>query len=112
MCYCKHPNSFSMFPCIFCMVEQTQDNEGGDLGDQLYDIVANRRARGLIPEGRSKLEALASDPVQQGQLSSALGVVAPREGDVWLLFEALDIVPTRVTPVESLHADALVRSQW
>ncbi|CAN0272996.1 unnamed protein product [Ectocarpus sp. 6 AP-2014] len=111
MCYCKHPNSFSRFPCIYCMVEQTQDNEGGDLGDQLYDIVANRRTRGLMLEGRSQLEALASNPVQQGQLSSTLGVVAPQEGDVWLLFEACDIVPSRVTPVESFHADALALVQ-
>ncbi|CAB1115463.1 unnamed protein product [Ectocarpus sp. CCAP 1310/34] len=96
MCYCKHPNSFS---------------RRGPVGDQLYDIVTNRRTRGLMLEERSKLEALASNPVRQGHLSSALGVVAPQEGDVWPLFEAMDIVPSRVTPVESLHADALALVQ-
>lgn len=111
MCFVKHPNFFSRFPCVYCKVEQDCTKpEGGDLGDQLYDIVGNRRRRGLMMAGRNQLESLASNPAQQETLSTELGIVEADPDDVWHLFDVMDIVPSAVTPVESLHADALVRS--
>ncbi|CAN0204362.1 unnamed protein product, partial [Scytosiphon promiscuus] len=108
MCFVKHPNIFSRFPCVYCMVEHnTKEAEGGDLGNQLFDVVAHRRTRGLMMEGRKRLESLAFNPKQQETVSTELGIVEPKPGDVWHLFDVMDIVPSAATPAESLHADAL-----
>lgn len=109
MCYCKHPNSSSKFPCIYCMVMQTPDNDGGPLGDSEFDIVANKRTRGLIREGREKLSALSGSAVAQAELSKDLGIVAPLSSDdKMVLDDSMDCDPLRMTPCEILHADSLV----
>lgn len=109
MCKSKHPNNSSKFPCVYCMVEQKQgsDDEGGPLGDPQFDIEAHARTRGQMLEGREKLSALAPNPNAQAKLSKDLGIVAPLPNEDWLLYDVMDCIPARMTPVEILHADSL-----
>lgn len=91
------------------MVMQTPDNDGGPLGDSEFDIVANKRTRGLIREGREKLSALSGSAVAQAELSKDLGIVAPLSSDdKMVLDDSMDCDPLRMTPCEILHADSLV----
>lgn len=113
----KHPNKSTRFPCIYCMVEQAQEeaegedgtDPGGALGDPLYDIESNARTRGGVLAGRRRLWDMKDQASAQAKMSTELGVVAPASSDErWLLYDVMDIVPGRTMPVEILHADALV----
>lgn len=107
--FCKHPNGSTRHPCPYCTVEQSELDEGGELGDPQYDIDVNRRTRRQMDEGRRELEALASDPAAQTKRSMELGVVPPDSNAMPRpLFDWMDIDPLRHVPVERLHADALV----
>lgn len=107
--YCKHPNASTLHPCPYCLVDQV-GTDGGNLGDRLYDILANRRTRGQILRARRELAGLASRPTAQAEKSKELGVVAPDKNQpVWPLHDIPRIDALKACPVESLHACALVR---
>jgi len=107
--YCKHPNSSSLHPCPYCLVDQLGP-DGGNLGERLFDIVGKRRMRGQILRGRRELSGLTDQKSAQVARSKALGVVAPdAEQPVWPLHDILRIDALKACPPESLHADALVR---
>lgn len=109
MLYSKHPNSASKHPCPYCMVKQ-EGHDGGDLGNRRYDIKGNRRTRAQFLRSRQALADLAHRPTKQTDRSIVLGVTAPHPSvPVWPLYDLLDFDPVAGTPVERLHADALVR---
>lgn len=109
MLHCKHPNHSTKHPCPYCMVEQTTENEGGELGDHTYDIVLNRRSNGTQGNGRRELEGMVGNPGAQNERGKELGIIPPGTNDtVWGLYDRLACEPLRTVPVESLHADALV----
>lgn len=109
MLYCKHPNRKTLHPCPYCLVDQPYDDpEGGSLRDANYDIIATRRTRGQVLEGRRELEGIASAKAQSDR-SMELGVVAPDVAHpVMPLYDLVKIDPLKTCTVESLHVDALV----
>ena len=105
----KAPNSFSKFPCSYCMVRQRNDETGGDLGDPQFDIEKHQRHWGQMMDGFSELEELEDDPHGRQERSKELGLAAPDASRLKLpLYHAMRIVPTEHLPVERLHFDALV----
>lgn len=106
--YCKHPNSSSLHPCPYCLVDQVGP-DGGNLGERLFDILGRRRTRGQILRGRRELAGLASRKGAQVARSTELGVVAPvPEQAIWPAHDILRIDALKACPPESLHACALV----
>lgn len=107
--FCKHPNRSTKHPCPYCTVEQSELEDGGELGDPQFDIDANRRTRGHMDDGRQELEDLAPNPAAQAKRSMELGLVSPDSNGMQRpLFDLMDIDALRHVPVERLHADALV----
>lgn len=107
--HCKHPNNSTMHPCPYCMVEQSQEDNGGELGDAYYDIDQHRRTNGTMNSGRRELEDMGGSAAAKNERSMELGIVPPGPNDaVWGFYDRLDCEPLRTWPVESLHADALV----
>ncbi|CAM9534271.1 unnamed protein product [Hapterophycus canaliculatus] len=108
----KGPNNFSVFPCPYCMVRQSENDTGGDLGNPQFDIEKNRRTWGQILDGFSELEALAGDPAEQTRRSKELGLLPPDPSGLPLpLYNAMRVIPTEHVPVERLHFDALGQCQ-
>ncbi|CAM9711111.1 unnamed protein product [Laminaria digitata] len=108
MLHCKHPNNSTRHPCPYCMVEQSQENEGGELGDHLYDIHRNRRSNGTMDDGRCELKGMEGNAGAKNERSMELDIIPPGpNATVWGLYDRLECEPSRTWPVESLHADAL-----
>ncbi|CAN0435737.1 unnamed protein product [Pylaiella littoralis] len=104
---CKHPNSFSKFPCAYCMCEQSENVTGGELGDAKFDIGASRRTYGTTRAGFDELASLAGQPVEQRRRSKELGLTPPdTDGGELPLWTTQRINPLRHCPVERLHFDA------
>lgn len=107
----KHPTSFSLHPCPYCMVSQTDDQvDGGGLGDPQFDrsISENRRTLGQIKDGWRRLHDLQDEPAAQRDLSRDLGLVIDDAKRGRPLYDKLSLNPIMHVPVERLHADALV----
>lgn len=112
--YCKHPNNYTKLPCPYCKAKQISSHPtGGDLGDPNYNVERNARTYGEAQEGWEELRRLGSNPNEQKKRSMQLGMAAPTSisgGPLGRpLFYKMQIDPRRQVPVESLHADALLR---
>lgn len=111
---CKHPNNSTKHPCPYCKAKQVDNHPTfGDLGNSKYNVQSNARSYGESQEGWKELQCLELNLNEQTKRSQELGMVAPTSisgGDLGRpLFEKMRIDARRHVPVESLHADALVR---
>lgn len=105
---CKAMNSWSLHPCPYCLVMQSDDDKGGELGDGDFDIDTHARTWGQILDGFAELEALAGDPAKQTERSKQLGLVVPGESGLPSVYKFMRLVPIWHIPVERLHFGALV----
>lgn len=111
---CKHANNSTKLPCPYCKAKQVDGHPTfGDLGNRKYNVKRNARTYGEAQEGWQELRDLESNLNEQTKRSQELGMVAPTSISSGILgrplFEKMQIDARRHVPVESLHADALVR---